>query len=128
MDRVYSRLFGDLKRFLIFNANLHLAGGLDLFVFIFECDVVEPGKRQLRILIVLILHLTQGLFVVLLVLFGIFLLCDLPDIKNHAHRKSGGRSEFGVDIIVLAFKNKLCILCDQLNGGGCLGFGICRGT
>ena len=113
MDCVDIRLLRHLDGFLVLNANLHLAGRLDLFLFILELYVIEPGKRQFRILIVLVLHLTQSLVVVLLVEFRFFFLRDLLDVEDHTHRQFGRRAKIGVDHIVLAFKNKLCVLCDQ---------------
>ena len=111
--RVQRRLRRDLERFFILNTNLHLTGRLDLFVFIFESNVIEFGKRQLRILIILVLHFALGLVVVLLVEFRFFFLRDLLDVEDHTHRQFGRRAKIGVDQIVLAFKNKLCVLCDQ---------------
>ena len=115
MDRVNVRLFRDFERFLVLNTDFHLACRLDLFALIHERDVIEPGKRQCRVLIILVLHFAQGLRVVLLVNFRICLPGDLPCLEFYTHGQLCGHAKIGVDIIVPAFKYKLRILCDQFD-------------
>ena len=115
MDRVHSCLFRNLERFLVLDADLHVARRLDLAALIHKRDVIEPGKRQFRLLVVLVLHFAQGLRIVLLVDFRIFLLSDLLNLEFYAHRQFCGHAKIGVDIIVLAFEYKLRVLCDQFN-------------
>ena len=115
VDRVHRCLFRNLKRFLVLDAHLHFACRLDFFAVIYERDVIEPGKRQFRFLVVLVLYFAQGLRVVLLVNFRVFLLSDLLNLELYAHRQFRGHAKIGVDIIVLAFEYKLRVLCDQFN-------------
>ena len=129
MDRVNGRLFFDLDRFVVLDPNLHVSGGLYFCAVIDEFDIVEPGKRQRRILVILILQATQGFLIVRLINFRIALFGDLFSSEFNALRKLCICAEFRIDniavidsivdavfiVFVYIFVGELCLFCDQLN-------------
>ena len=96
MDRVDVRLFVDLDRLLVLDPDFHFSGRFHFFTIIDKLDVVEPGKRQHRVLIILVLQAAQGFLVISLISFRIALFGDLFCSERSADREFRIRINFRI--------------------------------
>ncbi len=103
----------DLDSFLVFDLDIYVALGLHFLPLEDKADVIELGKSESGVLIIFVLKFFQGFFVITLVGLGITFLCDLFDLKFHAHGKLCGSVEIRIYNVIFSFIGELGCLCDQ---------------